>query len=357
MKHYIIIAGSALFLLIVACSTNHDVIPQNRKTRQLVDTVGFAHYPWQIDSLMHRFISAGFRPGKYKTGWKLAICPHDDYTYTGDMYSRLLQNVTAPNIILIGVAHKAAALGISDSLVFDTFTYWKGPWSDVQVSQARNKIYNHLKGKYAMLSDSLASVEHSLEALIPFLQYYNRKLNIIPVLVPAMSPERMKECGIALGEAIKTTAGENRWTLGKDYVIVATTDAVHYGNEDWNGRDMAKYGCDEHGNMMALGHEMEILDRCFDGELNTEKIARFSNYTLQPDNYREYKWTWCGRYSVPVALYTAYYLAGKRKLKGELVDYSTSISRLHIPVDDLGMGRTAIATPCHWVGYAAIGFK
>jgi len=36
------------------------------------------------------------------------------------------------------------------------------------------------------------------------------------------------------------------------------------------------------------------------------------------------------------------------------MDYSTSIASEHIPVDDIRMGRTAIATDCHWVGYAAI---
>jgi MEMO1 family protein len=30
---------------------------------------------------------------------------------------------------------------------------------------------------------------------------------------------------------------------------------------------------------------------------------------------------------------------------------------LHIPVDDIRMGRTAIATNCHWVGYAALGYR
>jgi hypothetical protein len=88
-----------------------------------------------------------------------------------------------------------------------------------------------------------------------------------------------------------------------------------------------------------------------------DNFRLFSSYTLKSDNYKEYKWTWCGRYCIPVALYASYYLNGTHPLNGELVGYSTSITSGHIPVDDIRMGRTAIATDCHWVGYAAIGYR
>jgi len=55
-------------------------------------------------------------------------------------------------------------------------------------------------------------------------------------------------------------------------------------------------------------HEAMIIDSCLKGEVVPEKIRLFSKYTLNPENFREYKWTWCGRYSVPLALYTSYYL-------------------------------------------------
>jgi hypothetical protein len=93
------------------------------------------------------------------------------------------------------------------------------------------------------------------------------------------------------------------------------------------------------------------------GEVKPENIRLFNKYTLNPDNFREYIWTWCGRYSVPVALYTTYYLNGSKSINGEVIGYSTSITGTHIPVDDIRMGRTAIATDCHWVGYAAIGYR
>ncbi len=66
----------------------------NQKIRPLKDTVGFAQYPWQMDSLMARIEQTGWRHSAGQP-WKMVICPHDDYTYVGTLYPELLQNVTA----------------------------------------------------------------------------------------------------------------------------------------------------------------------------------------------------------------------------------------------------------------------
>jgi len=358
MKHYFIIYISVIILLSILLSCKDIGTPGTaiQKIRPLKDTVGFAQYSWQMDSLMARMIRGGWNKIAGPP-WKLAICPHDDYTYVGRLYPDLLQNIKAPNLILIGVAHKAAQFGIEDSLVFDSYTAWRGPWNDVPVSPAREEIYKLLEKKIAVVNDSLQKVEHSVEALIPFLQYFNRNISIIPVLVPSMSPDRMAVCGKALADAIRSVALRHKWEWGTDYAIVVTTDAVHYGNVDWGGTDRAYFGCDVSGNIKAREHEAGIIDSCFKGVLVPEKIRLFNSLTLNHDNFREYKWTWCGRYCVPVALYASFYLNGSGALYGELIGYSTSITSIHIPVEDIRMGHTAIATDCHWVGYAALGYK
>lgn len=353
--------GIFLILVIILavsglCSHKKKYTRSSYTIRELVDTVGFAHRTWQMDSLMERIGRQGWKKTEGMP-WKLVICPHDDYTYTGKLYPEVLQNVKARNLILVGVAHKAAKLGVEDSLVFDSYSAWKGPWNDVPVSPKRGEIFDLLKAKYAMISDTLHKVEHSLEALIPFLQYFNRQITIIPVLVPSMNLERMDRCARAFAEAIRNVAGKNKWEWGRDFAIIVTTDAVHYGNEDWGGADFAFFGCDSAGNRKALAHEKSIIDSCLVGTIDPDKVHLFTSFTLKPDNYKEYKWTWCGRYSVPFALLTSWYLNSSKPVSGELVGYSTSIDSPHIKVDDLMMGRTAIATDCHWVGYAAIGYR
>ena len=113
----------ALFLLIISllsCKSGDKAKIGSSSVRPLKDTVGFAHYAWQMDSLMSRMNRRGWKKAD-GSEWKMAICPHDDYTYVGILYPELLQNIKAPNLILLGVAHKAAQLGIEDSLVFDSY--------------------------------------------------------------------------------------------------------------------------------------------------------------------------------------------------------------------------------------------
>jgi len=340
---------------IFSCVDSVSVKQEGQKIRPLKDTVGFAQYPWQMDSLMARIERAGWKPSE-GLPLKLAVCPHDDYTYVGKLYPELLQNIKARNLILIGVAHKAAQMRIEDSLVFDSYQAWKGPWKNITVSPVREEIYNLLKGKYATVNDSLQKAEHSVEAMIPFLQYFNKDISIVSILVPAMSPDRMEACGKELAEAIRSVAKNHKWEWGKDFAIVVTTDAVHYGNEDWGGINRAYFGCDEKGNIKARLHESGIIDSCLTGDITPQKIRLFNAKTLNSSDFHDYKWTWCGRYSVPVALFAGYYLNDGKPMNGELAGYSTSITSAHIPVDDLRMGRTAIATMCHWVGYASLGY-
>jgi AmmeMemoRadiSam system protein B len=333
--------------------------------RGLADTVGYAHRDWQMDSIMVRIsslnqddlIRSEQAPG---TVWKTAICPHDDYTYAGWLYHAVLRNISAKTVIIFGVAHKARSFNLENQLVFDSFKTWHAPYGPVKVSALRDKIISQLPGDMVIIHDPMQTVEHSVEALIPFLQYQNRDIEIISILVPYMDLDRMKSISQHLAKVLYTIMMEKNLHWGKDIALLISSDAVHYGDEEWGGNNYAPYGVDSTGNAQALSHEMEIIKTCFDGELTQEKIARFFSYTVNPDDFREYKWTWCGRYSIPFGLLTSLYLQTLEKssaLTGVSVAYATSISQPHLKVADLGMGQTAIAIPHHWVGYPAIGFK
>jgi MEMO1 family protein len=340
------------------------------KRRGLADTVGFAHLQRQIEAVVQRIaaqdgakleriledkrVAAGDR-------WRMAIAPHDDYAYAGFMYPLVLKNVAAPVVIIFGVAHKARQLGLEDQLVFDSFTHWAGPYGDIAVSPLRERIMRALPEDSYRVSDEMQSIEHSVEAKLPFLQHYNRTVEFVPILVPHMSLARMNELAPPLARAIALIMDDERLEWGDDIALVSSTDAVHYGDEGWGGRNFALYGADAGGYARALAHEHQILRDCFEGELRPDKIERFIRYTLADHDHREYKWTWCGRYSVPFGLLTAWHLQqlrGARSLAGTVLGYATSLEDQRIKVDDLaGMGVTAAATLRHWVGYAAVGFR
>jgi MEMO1 family protein len=339
-----------------------------KKIRQPVDTVGFATKAWQMDAVIKRiqklndvYFEMTMTQGEItdSTCYRLAICPHDDYTYAGLEYECVIPHIKAKTVIIFGVAHKAKKFGVESKIVFDSFDEWKEPYGNIQASALRSEIIEKLPTDCYIVNDSLQQAEHSVEAIIPFLQYHNSNVQFIPILIPYMSFEKMEKYSVLLSKAIGEVMTEQKLVWGKDIAIVISNDAVHYGDEDWGGKNYADYGCDTAGYNKAVNHESEII-KCLLPVPGKEKVNEFFKYTVQSEDWHEYKWPWCGRYSVPFGILTAVSLAEITKgenLLGVRMDYSTSISNKPLPVEDLQMGKTAIATLHHWVGYAAIGYK
>ncbi|WP_297093880.1 AmmeMemoRadiSam system protein B [uncultured Draconibacterium sp.] len=352
-------------LAICSCSTNTKTQQAKQNIRPVVDTVGFAHLDWQMDSIVSR-ISTQFGEELAETAqpentvWRTAICPHDDYAYAGWLYPAVLKNLKAKTLIIFGVAHKARNFQLENQLVFDSFDAWQGPYGTVKVSPIREQLMEKMPDEYYVVHDSMQLVEQSIESMIPFLQHQNKATEIVSVLVPYMEKGRMNSIAESFAAALKDITSTQQLEWGKDIALLITTDAVHYGCEEWGGNNYARFGCDSIGYEKAMEYEHEIIANCFTGDLSNDKTDQFINYTVQADNFKEYKWTWCGRYSVPMGLKVAnrfQQLTNAASLEGIPLAYETTISHPEIPVQDLKMGKTAIATTKHWVGLAAIGFK
>lgn len=340
-----------------------------KKIRQPIDSVGFATKAWQMDSIVKRIdriygssIDSANRLNMLheNTALRLAICPHDDYCYAGFLYENVIPHIKAKTVIIFGVAHKAKKFNVEQKLVFDNFDEWVEPYGNSKISPLREEIIKNLPKDDFIIHDSLQQAEHSVEAIIPFLQYYNRDVQFVPILVPAMDFSMMEKYSHELATVIDKVMKKNNLSWGDDVAIVISNDAVHYGDEEWGGTNYAKYGCDIEGYKKAVNHENEIISTSLLPILDTMSIHKFFNYTVQPGDWHAYQWPWCGRYSVPFGLLTGMYLAQIRheeKLEGIKLGYSTSISHKPLPVEDLNMGKTAIATLHHWVGFAAIGYK
>jgi AmmeMemoRadiSam system protein B len=340
------------------------------KLRGLADTIGFAHTKTQMDAVMQRIEKqeggriAGTLNEKHippNSAWRMAIAPHDDYTYAGYMYPLVLQNIKAKTVIIFGVAHKAANLKLEDQLIFDSFTHWRGPYGNIKVSGLREELMKRLPKTSYQVNDSMQTLEHSVEAELPFLQYYNKNIEFVSILVPFMSYDKMNELARPLAEALAQLMKEKKLEWGKDIALISSTDAVHYGDDQWNGKNFAFFGADTNGYTKAVDYEHKIMNDCFKDELVKERVKMFTEYTVKKEDHKQYQWTWCGRYSVPFGLLTCLYLQEDLKaemLEGVILGYCTSLDHPHVQVDDLdGMGATAISTIHHWVGYASVGFR
>ncbi|HPT12957.1 MAG TPA: AmmeMemoRadiSam system protein B, partial [Bacteroidales bacterium] len=195
MKISLLYVAVAL-LLLAGCKTTSTKIA----VRQPVDTVGFAHYTWQVDSLLNRI--ERYQPARLKkannvfaddnTVFRLAISPHDDYSYVGYLYPALFKHVRSEVVIMFGVAHKAKRFNLQDKIVFGSIKEWKSPGGFINVSPLQEKIMKELPSRMYLVHDSMQIVEHSLEALVPFIEHYKPNTEIIPIIVPYMNYERME---------------------------------------------------------------------------------------------------------------------------------------------------------------------
>ena len=342
---------------------------ETESVRPLVDKVGFAHNPKQMETFLERMRQQQGELLETKraahnitknTRWRVALCPHDDYTYTGYLYPLVLQQVKSKTIFIIAVAHKAAMFNLENKLIFDDYTCWHGIHKPVPVSHLRAELLQRIEGSMREVHRPMQQTEHSVEAMLPFIQYYNPGAEIVPVLVPFMPFEKIQTLAEALSSAIHEIAFEHKLSWGNDFSILITTDSVHYGDEGWNGKNCDRFGTGKAGYNETLAYEYSIIDECLEGEITEEKVRSFYNYMVDPHDFHKYKWTWCGRYAVPLGLLTSLELAKKLKEpipQGAFLDYSTSIAHQPIPVTDLeGMGTTADANLRHWVGYTAMGY-
>lgn len=341
---------SALFVLYSI------TIAHSQRVRTPKDTSGFAIYGWQMDSVIKR-LPAIKNPSNDTICF--AICPHDDYTYASDLYNEIFSRIKAKTIIILGVAHKAKKYGIERIIVFDSYDKWKAPYGNITISPLRQMIIKNLPDSDYVIHDSLQTEEHSVEAFVPFIQYYNRDAEIISILIPHMPMKDMQKLSDDFTNVLYQVIKRQDLKWGKDVILLVSTDAVHYGDEDWGGSNYAPNGCDSAGYYKTIGYEKKIVDECFKRTTPAAAEAFFA-YTVRENDWREYKWTWCGRYSVPFGLLTAFklqLLTGRKTLTPVLSRYTTSIDHSPLKVDDIKMGATAPANLHHWVGYFAVGYK
>ena len=338
------------------------------RVRGQKDTVGFVVYQQAAEevvataveleeqSLARQDRKFGMDPGD---GFVGGVCPHDDHLYAARVYVHLTERITAPRVILVGVFHAARLWDLRDRVVFDSFAAWHAPWGDLMVDPLRDRLIESLPVDSYIVDNTMHCREHSLEAILPFLQRGKPQRTIVPILVPYMGWERIEELSDQLSQALASIMDENDWRLGRDVAIVVSSDAVHYGPDF----DHAPFGTDVESYERAVSRERQLARRYLEGNLSATKLEGLLDTLVNPADL-QYRLPWCGRFSIPFGLE----LLRKVSLEtegttptGDLLRYGTSLSEPELPVSDearaAGLGYTAPSNFHHWVGYAAVGYR
>lgn len=145
------------------------------------------------------------------------IVPHGAYKFSGAISAHAFLKIITQNIdtfILIGPDHR----GIGKRISIMSEGLWQTPFGDVLINDEITKELK--KNNNIILEDKLVhQFEHSLEVLIPFLQY--SRINSFTI-VPILMKDQDIKTSIILGNLLAKSM------LGKNAIIIASCDLTHY---------------------------------------------------------------------------------------------------------------------------------
>ncbi len=147
------------------------------------------------------------------------IAPHAGYIYSGSVAGAAFARARIPETVIIaGPNHTGYGAPAS---VMPEGT-WRMPFGDVPVA---SDLASAIISRSSVLeADYQAHMyEHSLEVQVPFLQYFQPALQIVPICLSHMPYEACEEIASALSDAIKTA--------GRPVLMVASTDMSHYESQ------------------------------------------------------------------------------------------------------------------------------
>lgn len=347
MKKSIVLAG---LLTMTALLTSQQIKPVR-------DDVGFCWDRAQMHRLIQYLKSHQTEAFDHRN-LVAGISPHDDYLYAGQIYFPLFNLIHAKEVVIFGVTHAAVRQEIGDpqnTLIMDEYPAWPGLGRSIEVSPLRNILKTGLDERVRLISNRAHELEHSIEALLPFLQYFNPEIKIIPIMVSPMNWETMEQISGRLAAIIATYIRDRRMAPGKDIFFLISADANHYGADFKN----TPFGEGKDAHRAGIEQDQRVVREYLCGPVSPAKLAGLTR-ELWGTTYRDYRNTyWCGKYDIPFGLLTiekTVTLAWGRQLKGKLFRYSDTYSEGVIPLKKAGFGITAPFSLKHWVGFFSIGY-
>jgi AmmeMemoRadiSam system protein B len=329
-----------------------------QEVRPTRDSIGFC---WKADEMttFMNYLEEHADPVPEAAGKLVAaISVHDDYLYAGKVYYPLYRMIRAKEVVIFGVTHGSVTseLGpLSNAVILDEYDRWRGPYGDVAVSPLRSFIRKGLPPEYVMINNRAHAIEHSIEALVPFLQYYDRDVTITPIMVTRMPLERMQDLSRRLAAIFAGYIAEHHLEVGRDIIFLISNDADHYGPDFKN----APYGTDARAHELATANDRRIISSCLCGDISEANIETLTSEIWPDSTSRKPIPVWCGRYPMTLGLLTVSQLMhdlGKGPISGSLFRYSDTFTEGVLPVKGTSMGLTAVFSYRHWCAWFTEGF-
>ncbi|MEF3169164.1 MAG: AmmeMemoRadiSam system protein B [Deltaproteobacteria bacterium] len=148
------------------------------------------------------------------------IAPHAGYMYSGAVAGAAYAEVDVPEtVVILGVNHT----GLGARAAVMATGAWAMPMGTVPIA---SDLASLLLGMTSSLEDDVTAhlYEHSLEVQVPFLQFRQPALRIVPICLGGLAYDTCEEIGGAIALAVGR--------YGKPALIVASTDMTHYESQE-----------------------------------------------------------------------------------------------------------------------------
>jgi len=177
-------------------------------------------YPGRADEL-RRMIRTMVDPEAPKAKALAVVSPHAGYVYSGPVAGAVFSSVELPGtFVVLAPSHRPirTLFGIMDE------GEWETPLGSIGIAAGLAAAIQ--AGAKSIRTDAAAhAAEHALEVQLPFLQYFKKDFEIVPIAVSYLaSYDDLAELGSAMAAAIRARS--------EDVLIVASTDMSHYVSRD-----------------------------------------------------------------------------------------------------------------------------
>jgi MEMO1 family protein len=149
------------------------------------------------------------------------VCPHAGLMYSGMVAGAVYSRINIPDtFIMLGPNHH----GLGPDFSIMTEGVWRMPFGDVRVdSLIAKEIFKN--SKHLEADQFAQDREHSLEVQLPFMQYFGRDFQIVPISLRHYDADDgflniCEDIGHGMAKALSSVRSK--------FTIVASTDLTHY---------------------------------------------------------------------------------------------------------------------------------
>lgn len=176
-------------------------------------------YP-QTEASLRKMLSGLIDPASEKQDAIGVIMPHAGYVYSGYVAGLTISKVALKKtVIILGTSHTAAGERFS----IMTEGKWATPMGEVKIDvEIAESI---LKESALLKKDTTAHLyEHSIEVELPFIQYLENDIKIVPIVISQGSLAEYQKLGEEIASGFQK--------VGRSGLFMASTDMTHYESEE-----------------------------------------------------------------------------------------------------------------------------